>query len=143
MDYLGDWLDVQNRQFDRVSPFKKAWICFKGRYMGGLSHDRKNKLNRMNVYFDRLVTGDEKWILDNNVQRQRTWKKAAEGAKAVLHPMKVLLCVWWGFRRIIHFEHRTIVPCIELLRRGDTMTVEKYSEHLTRLIKNVQIFLLQ
>lgn len=69
----------------------------------------RNKLNRMTValsllernkkehFLDRMVTGNEKWILYNNVQRKRTWKKAAEGAepvaKAGLHPMKVLLCV--------------------------------------------------
>lgn len=71
----------------------------------------RNKLNRMNValslqarhekdpFLDRLVTGDEKWVLYNNVQRKRTWKQTGEKAepvaKAGLHPMKVLLCVWW------------------------------------------------
>ncbi|XP_025263217.1 histone-lysine N-methyltransferase SETMAR-like [Camponotus floridanus] len=100
----------------------------------------RNKLNRMTValsllernkkepFLDRMVTGDEKWILYNNVQRKRTWKKAAEGAepvaKAGLHPMKVLLCVWWDCRGIIHFE---------LLRRGETITADKYCEQLTRL----------
>ncbi|XP_026830138.1 histone-lysine N-methyltransferase SETMAR-like [Ooceraea biroi] len=75
-----------------------------------------------------MITDDEKWILYNNVQRKRTWKKAGEGAepvaKAGLHPMKVLLCVWWDCRVIIHFE---------LLRRGETITADKYCEQLTRL----------
>lgn len=100
----------------------------------------ENKLNRMNVaisllarqneepFLNRLVTGDEKWILYNNVRRKRTWKKAGESAnpiaKAGMHPMKVLLCVWWDCRGIIHFE---------LLRRGETITADKYCEQLTRL----------
>ena len=69
----------------------------------------RNKLNRVSVaislfgrhekepFLDRIVTGGEKWILYNNVQRKRNWKRAGEGAKPVakagLHPMKVLLCV--------------------------------------------------
>ena len=100
----------------------------------------RNKLDRMNVaisllarhneesFLDRLVTGDEKWILYNNVQRKRTWKKAGEGAapvaKAGLHPLKVLLCVWWDCRGIIHFE---------FLERGETITAAKYCEQLIRL----------
>ena len=100
----------------------------------------RNKLNRVSVaisllgrhekepFLDRIVTGDEKWILYNNVQRKRNWKKAGEGAepvaKAGLHPMKVLLCVWWDCRGIIHFE---------LLRHGETITADKYCEQLTRL----------
>ena len=59
---------------------------------------------------------------------KRNWKKAGEGAepvaKAGLHPMKVLLCVWWDCRGIIHFE---------LLRHGETITADKYCEQLTRL----------
>ena len=100
----------------------------------------RNKLNRISVaisllgrhekepFLNRIVTGDEKWILYNNIQRKRKWKKAGEGAepvaKAGLHPMKVLLCVWWDCRGIIHFE---------LLRHGETITADKYCEQLTRL----------
>ncbi|XP_055698617.1 histone-lysine N-methyltransferase SETMAR-like [Phlebotomus papatasi] len=55
----------------------------------------KNKVDRMTTaislleriknepFLDRLVTGDEKWILYNNVQRKRTWKQAHEGAEPV------------------------------------------------------------
>ncbi|XP_070155184.1 histone-lysine N-methyltransferase SETMAR-like [Polyergus mexicanus] len=75
-----------------------------------------------------MVTGDEKWILYKNVQRKRTWKTATEGAEPVaktgLHPMKVLLCIWWDRKGIIYFE---------LLRRGETITADKYCEQLTRL----------
>lgn len=55
----------------------------------------KNKVDRMRTaisllrrienepFLSRLVTGDEKWILYNNVQRKRTWKQAHERAEPV------------------------------------------------------------
>lgn len=43
------------------------------------------------VVLKRLVTGDEKWILYNNLQQ------TAESAESVAsrHPMMVLIYVWW------------------------------------------------
>jgi len=45
------------------------------------------------------VTGDEKWIIYNNVERKRSWRKQNEPPLAIpkigLHPKKVMLCVWW------------------------------------------------
>ncbi|CAK9820034.1 Histone-lysine N-methyltransferase SETMAR [Anthophora quadrimaculata] len=105
----------------------------------------KNKLDRVSAaisllgrhekesFLDRFVTGDEKWILYSNVQRKRTWKQAGENAepvaKAGLHPLKVLLSVWWDCRGIIFFE---------LLPRGQTITSDKYCEQLTKLSEKIQ-----
>lgn len=84
--------------------------------------------NKNEPFLDRLVTGDEKWVLYNNIHRKRTWKTVGESAESVpkagLHPIKVLLSIWWDCRGIIHFE---------LLPRGETITAEKYCEQLTRL----------
>lgn len=104
----------------------------------------KNKVDRMSTaisllrriknepFLDRLVTGDEKWILYNNVQRKRTWKQAHEGAepmsKGGLHPMKVLLCIWWDIRGVIYFE---------LLPAGETITANKYCQQLVELKKAI------
>ena len=44
--------------------------------------------------------------------------------KAGLHPKKVLLCFWWDYIGIIHFE---------LLQPGQTITAEIYCEQLDRL----------
>lgn len=100
----------------------------------------RNKLQRMDVamsllaryknepFLDRLVTGDEKWILYNNVQRKRTWKKSNESpeqvSKADQHQMKVMLCIWWDCRGIIYYE---------LLQRGETITADKYCDQLSRV----------
>ena len=45
-----------------------------------------------------IVTGNEKWILYNNVEWKRSWGKRNEPPpttpKAGLHPKKVMLCIW-------------------------------------------------
>ena len=48
-------------------------------------------------FLDRVITGDEKWIMYHNINRKRSWKYGSEQAeslaKAELHPMKIFLCV--------------------------------------------------
>lgn len=98
---------------------------------------KANKLNRISAavsllgrlnkesFLDRLVTGDEKWILYNNIQRKRTWKQANEHGepmeKTNLHPQKVMLSVWWDCKGIIYFE---------LLPAGQTINSDKYCQQL-------------
>lgn len=45
-----------------------------------------------------IITGDEKWIGCNNVQRKITWEKRNEAplttSKAGLHPKKVMASIW-------------------------------------------------
>ncbi|XP_025265532.1 histone-lysine N-methyltransferase SETMAR-like [Camponotus floridanus] len=104
------------------------------------SLSEKNKLDRIStavsllgrlekeVFLDRLVTGDEKWVLYTNVKRKRTWKEANKPAdsiaKAELHPKKVLLSVWWDCQGVIYFE---------LLPVGQTIDSIKYCQQLTKL----------
>lgn len=104
-----------------------------------------NKLNRVSAtvsllgrlnketFLDCLVTGDEKWILYNNVQRKRTWKQTNECAgpmaKDNLHPEKVMLSVWWDCKGIIYFE---------LLSIGQTINSDKYCQQLDNLKTEIQ-----
>ena len=91
--------------------------------------------------FDNLITGDEKWVLYVNCVRQRQWLSQGQAGiatvKGDLHPLKVMLCVWWGVRGIIHWE---------LLPRGTTITAELYCQQLDRvkerLREQTQVFLL-
>ncbi|XP_043496419.1 histone-lysine N-methyltransferase SETMAR-like [Polistes fuscatus] len=80
------------------------------------------------AFFDRLITGDEKWVLYDNPKRKRQWLSPNEiprsTAKPGLHPKKALLCVWWSIRGIVHFE---------LLKPGQTVTADLYSEQLQRV----------
>lgn len=65
------------------------------------------KRNKNDPFLKRLVTGDEKWIIYNNVKRKSSWRKRNEAplttAKAGLHPKKVMLCIWWDWRGILHY----------------------------------------
>ena len=58
------------------------------------------------------MTGDEKWILYNNVEGKRLWGKQNEPPqttpKAHLHPKKVMLCIWWDWKGVLLPENQTI-----------------------------------
>ena len=87
-------------------------------------------LNRNNEhpFLKKVVTGDEKWILYNNVKRRRAWRPKGNlpqtVAKAGLHPKKVMLCIWWDFNGVIFYE---------LLPENETINTDKYCEQLDNL----------
>lgn len=76
----------------------------------------------------RIVTGDEKWCLYVNMKQRKEWRSREEQstprAKQDLHPRKTMLCVWWGWEGIIHYE---------LLPRNQTVNAELYVQQLHRL----------
>lgn len=100
----------------------------------------ENKANRSTIcnlllqrhnteaFFDRLITGDEKWVLYDNPKRKRQWLSPNESprstAKPGLYPKKVLLCVWWSIRGIVHFE---------VLKPEQTVNADLYCEQLDRV----------
>ena len=54
-----------------------------------------------------LVTGDECWLLFRNVKRKRVCVSPGQIPKGVartVHCKKVMWCVWWDRRGIIHWE---------------------------------------
>jgi len=55
-----------------------------------------------------LITGDEKWIVYNNIKKKISWGYPSEPPKAVpkadLHPKKVLLSIRWVLQDILYFE---------------------------------------
>ncbi|GFV65724.1 histone-lysine N-methyltransferase SETMAR [Trichonephila clavipes] len=75
-----------------------------------------------------LITANEKWVLYDNPKRKRQWLSPnippLRTAKPGLHPIKALLCVWWGIRGIVHFE---------VLKPGETVNADLYWEQLDRL----------
>lgn len=86
------------------------------------------KRNNSDPFLKRIVTGDEKWVLYEDVTRKRSWCKPGEKpqicAKAGLHPKKSLLSVWWDWKGVIHFE---VIP------HGQTINSEIYCAQLERL----------
>ncbi|XP_076302040.1 histone-lysine N-methyltransferase SETMAR-like [Lasioglossum baleicum] len=66
------------------------------------------KRNEETPFLKQLVTGNEIWVIHKNVQRRRSWRKRDETIlatpKAGLHSMKVMLCIWWDWKGILHYE---------------------------------------
>ncbi|KAJ0174901.1 hypothetical protein K1T71_010009 [Dendrolimus kikuchii] len=63
----------------------------------------------------------------------RSWSKAGQASQTVAKPgltrNKVMLCVWWDWKGIIHYE---------LLPPGKTIDSELYCEQLMRLKQKVE-----
>ena len=55
------------------------------------------KRNEFDPFFKRIITGDEKWIVQNNVVRKRSWSKRDKPpqiiSKAELHEKKIIVKV--------------------------------------------------
>ncbi|XP_046836128.1 histone-lysine N-methyltransferase SETMAR-like [Vespa crabro] len=85
---------------------------------------RQNRL----PFLEQIVTGDEKWMLYVNLKRRPQWLDKSEvpqpTPKPDLHAKKVMLCVWWNFKGILHYE---------LLPINQTITSVKNSAQLERL----------
>lgn len=81
-------------------------------------------------FFKRIITSDEKWIYFSNYNRQNQWLDSNQQALAVpkmeRFAKKVLLCVWWNYEGIVHFE---------LLESGKTVNAELYSMQLERVLE--------
>jgi len=80
-------------------------------------------LNEIEPFLKRIITGDEKWITYYNPTRKRLWIKKGEKAQTIaklgLTRKKVMLCVWWDWKEIVHYE---------LLSSNQTINSEFYCE---------------
>ncbi|XP_076648466.1 histone-lysine N-methyltransferase SETMAR-like [Halictus rubicundus] len=60
---------------------------------------------RGDPFLSRIVTGDEKWILCDNIKRSKQWLSANQTAistpKPSLSLRKVLLCILWDCRKMV------------------------------------------
>ena len=86
------------------------------------------KRNEFDPFLKRIITGDEKWIVYNNVVRKRSWSKRDEPpqtiSKAELHGKKIMLTVWWYWKDVVFFE---------LLPRNQTINSDVYCRQLNKL----------
>ncbi|KFM57872.1 Mariner Mos1 transposase, partial [Stegodyphus mimosarum] len=87
-------------------------------------------LIRHNVesFLNRLVTGDEKWILYENIKSKKSYCKpgisSATVPKPSIHERKVLFCLWWDRKGPVYYE---------LLKQGKTINVDLYCNQLDKL----------
>ncbi|KAL7735182.1 hypothetical protein ACLKA6_014898 [Drosophila palustris] len=86
------------------------------------------KRNEFDPFLKRIITGAEKWIVYNNVNRKRSWSKHGEPtqttSKADIHQKKVMLSVWWDWKGVVYFE---------LLPRNQTINSDVYCQQLDKL----------
>ena len=63
---------------------------------------------RNDPFFKNIMVGDEKSVFYENAQCKRQWTDKNESlqptTKAELPGTTVMLCVWWNYCGIIHFE---------------------------------------
>lgn len=91
------------------------------------------KRNKFDPFLKRLITGDEKWVRYENIVRHKSWSKPGEPpqeqSKAELTQNKVMLCVWWDYKGIVHHE---------VLPHGLTLNSELYCKQLERLKEAIE-----
>lgn len=79
-------------------------------------------------FLDRVITGDEKWVLYVNVRNNKQWLDPAQTPVVTVKNMnynkKIMLSIWWDIRGIIHYE---------LMNPNQTINSEIYCQQLTRL----------
>lgn len=113
---------------------KKAW-CLSAAWFDAKKPSGPNQRLRYAAETERTrpileAGGDwrQKWITYDNIKRKRSWSKAGESSQTVAKPgltaRKVLLCFWWDWKGIIHYE---------LLPYGQTLNSTIYCEQLDRL----------
>ena len=84
-------------------------------------------------WLDSIITGDEKWVLYDNVVRKRQWvdkdEQADDVPKANIHSKKIMVSVWWSVRGMEYWE---------VLDDGVTITADVYTGQLRRLKYHVE-----
>ena len=79
-------------------------------------------------FWRRIVTSDEKWIFLVNHNRDKQWVQKGQETPSVPKQnrfgKKVMLCVWWNFEGVVHFE---LVP------NGRAINAELYCQQLDRV----------
>ncbi|GFY58315.1 histone-lysine N-methyltransferase SETMAR [Trichonephila inaurata madagascariensis] len=72
--------------------------------------------------FSRVLTIDEKWVLNDTPKRSKYWLSPQDtvpySARPPIHPLQIMLCIWWTCRQVVHYE---------LLPTGQTVTADLYS----------------
>jgi histone-lysine N-methyltransferase SETMAR len=79
-------------------------------------------------FWKRIVTSDEKWVFLVNHDRSKRWVPKGQTPPSVPRQnrfgKKVMLCVWWNFQGVLHFE---LVP------NGRAINAELYCQQLDRV----------
>lgn len=85
-------------------------------------------------FLQRIVTGDEKWCLYVNMRQRKEWVPKGvtpkPRVKKELHPKKTMICVWWNWEGLVHWE---------ILEKSKTINKELYVAQLKRVNEAIQL----
>ena len=88
------------------------------------------KRNNSESFLKQLITDDEKWVTYNKNMRKRSWSKHGQAPQTVAKPGLtrniVMLCVWWAWEGIVHYE---------LLPPGKTIDSDLYCQQMMKLLR--------
>ena len=89
--------------------------------------------NKSQLFLDRIMICDEKWISYHNWQWQALWLDREEVPKRFpkpnLHQKKVMVTVWWSATHLTHYS---------FLNPGETITSEKYAQQINEMHQKLQ-----
>ena len=84
--------------------------------------------NSNELFLNRIVMCNEKWILDDNKWRSAQWLDRKEAPKHFpmpnSHQKKVMVTVWWSAAHLTHYS---------FLNPGETITSEKYAQQTNEM----------
>ncbi|GFU73766.1 histone-lysine N-methyltransferase SETMAR [Trichonephila clavipes] len=84
-------------------------------------------------FLDKLITGDEKWILYENIKGKKSYCKpgtsSATAPKPSIHQRKELLCLLWDRKDPVYYE---------LLKQGKTINADLYCNQLDKLNASIK-----
>ena len=109
--------DSQERKMDSHLLTEENKNCRVNICLNLLSRYKKKK------FLHKVITWDEKCIVYDSPKRRNSWIDPGQPSPS-FHDKKVLLCVWWDWKGIIHYE---------LLERGQTFTGERYKAQVNKL----------
>ena len=85
-------------------------------------------------FIRQIVTSDEKWIYFSNPDKQNQWLDAGQAPEPVpkreRFSQKALLCVWWNFEGVIHFE---------LIPNSISVDADLYCAQLDRMYQKLKL----
>ena len=88
--------------------------------------------NQNDSFFDRIVTYDEKWNLNDNRRRSRQWLDTDEPPrqfpKAKTRQNKTMVSIWWSAAGVIHYN---------FLQLDQTITTEPYCEEIDKMYRKL------
>ncbi|KAK6021368.1 transposase, partial [Ostertagia ostertagi] len=122
---LGSWVPHELTEETKASRLR---IAAQNLARHRATHDHRNR------FLHRIITGDEKWCLYANVKQRKQWICAGDTptprVRQDLHPDEIMLCVWWDWEGIGHWE---------TLEKNQTVDKDLYVAQLRRVNEALQL----